>query len=247
MKTFIFDLDGTLLPMPSQKKFLDTYLSALCGTVSTYGYDPQKLIQALMAGTGLMLSNDGSMTNQERFWTEFGRIFGSDEQGSIAMEPNQIENIFDDFYRNEFSRAKITTTTHPLANTCIQLLKDKGYQIVLATNPLFPRIATLTRILWAGLDPEDFDHITTYEVSSYCKPNLEYYKEVLKSINRRPEECIMVGNDVTEDMCVSQLGMETFLLKECLISPEGLDITCFKQGDFEDLYQLIQELPVRQE
>lgn len=235
MNTFIFDLDGTLLPMPSQQKFLEAYLKALSGKVVTYGFDPRRLIEALMAGTALMVSNDGTMTNEKRFWMEFTRLLGE--------EVRKLEDIFDDFYRNEFMEARITTSTHPLANSCIKLLKKKGYQVALATNPLFPRTATLTRMLWAGLDYADFDLITTYEVSSYCKPNLEYYKEVLNFIGRKPQECIMVGNDVTEDMCVSGLGMETFLLKDCLICPEGEDITGIRQGNFDDLYGLIKGLP----
>lgn len=235
MNTFIFDLDGTLLPMPSQEKFLEAYLKALSGKVITYGMDPKKVIKAVMSGTELMIKNDGTRMNIDRFWEEFCRIMGD--------EARQLEDIFEDFYKNEFTIAKCTTSTHPLARQCMQQLKKKGYTVALATNPLFPKIATRTRILWAGLDPKDFDLITTYENSSYCKPNLEYYKEVLNNIEKRPEECIMVGNDVKEDMCASRLGLDTFLLKDCLICPEGEDITNMKQGSFEDLYDMINELP----
>lgn len=235
MNTFIFDLDGTLLPMPSQDKFLEAYLKALAGKLMTYGKDPHKLIQAVMAGTESMIKNDGTMTNEERFWEVFCKIIGKDAR--------QLNDIFDDFYQNEFAMARCTTSTHPLANQCIQLLKRKGYQVALATNPLFPRVATLTRMLWAGLDSEDFDLITTYENSTYCKPNLDYYKEVLENIGKEPKECIMVGNDVTEDMCAAELGMDTFLLKDCLICPEGADSTAFRQGGFEELYDMIDQLP----
>ena len=38
-----------------------------------------------------------------------------------------------------------------------------GYKVVLATNPIFPAIATESRMRWAGLAPEDFDYYTTYE------------------------------------------------------------------------------------
>ncbi len=235
MNTFLFDLDGTLLPMPSQQKFLEAYLKALSGKIIPYGIEPQKFISALMKCTDLMVRNDGSMTNEERFWTEFSMILGNDIR--------ELEDVFNDFYRNEFEFAKSTTSRHPLAKSCIKLLKEKGYPVVLATNPLFPRIATLTRILWAGLDPDDFIWITTYENSKYCKPKLEYYKEILSQIGRKPEECIMVGNDVTEDMCTSRLGMDTFLLTDYMICPEGEDTTGFKQGNYEDLYEIIKRLP----
>ncbi len=235
MNTFIFDLDGTLLPMPSVEKFLDAYLKAISVKMLPYGFEPSKFIKALMAGTQLMINNDGSMTNEDRFWKEFELILGNGVR--------QYEEVFDDFYHNEFDVAKATTYTHPLAASCIQLLKNKGYQLILATNPIFPRVATYTRMLWAGLEPKDFELITTYEVSSYCKPNLEYYKEILHMTGKEPKDCIMVGNDVREDMCAASLGLDTFLLKDCLICPEGEDIKDIKQGSFEELYSMIDSLP----
>lgn len=235
MNTFIFDLDGTLLPMPNQELFLDTYFKALSKKMVSHGLDPQKLIKAVWTSTGAMVQNDGTMTNEQRFWQVFCSLLGE--------EARELETVFDHFYRNEFSEVKETTFAHPHAAECIRLLKEKGYQIVLATNPLFPRIATLTRMKWAGLKPEDFLLVTTYENSSYSKPNLEYYKEILKNLGKKPDECIMIGNDVREDMCAARLGMGTFLLKECLICPENESITEYRQGDFNDLLEFIREFP----
>ncbi len=235
MNTFIFDLDGTLLPMPNQELFLESYFKALSKKAVSHGLDPQILIKAVWTSTGEMIKNDGTMTNEERFWQKFCNLMGE--------EARSLETVFDHFYRNEFSDAKDTTFLHPHAGECIRLLKEKGYQVVLATNPLFPRVATLTRMQWAGLNPEDFLLITTYESSSYAKPNLEYYKEILKNIGKAPQECIMIGNDVREDMCAARLGMDTYLLKDCLICPEEEDITIYSQGDFDHLLEMIQGLP----
>lgn len=235
INTFIFDLDGTLLPMPSQELFLDTYFKAVAKKMISHNIDPQILIKAIWKGTEAMIKNDGAKTNEDRFWIVFGSLMGD--------EARSLEPVFDHFYRNEFLEAKHTTVAHPHAAECIRLLKDKGYQVILATNPIFPRIATLTRIEWAGLDPEDFGLITTYENSSYCKPNLEYYKEILSNIDKDAGECVMVGNDVKEDMCVSQLGMKTYLLNDCLINSENVDISGYPQGNFDDLLVMIKDLP----
>ena len=54
--------------------------------------------------------------------------------------------------------------------------------MVAATNPLFPKVATMNRLRWAGFDPEDFALFTTYEHYHYCKPNPAYYTEVLASL-----------------------------------------------------------------
>lgn len=235
MNTFIFDLDGTLLPMPSQELFLEAYFKALVGKVTGFDLDEKKLVKAVWAGTKAMIENDGTITNEQRFWDTFCTILGK--------EVRRLEPVFEDFYRNEFEEAKSTTNTNPIAWECIKLLKEKGYHIILATNPIFPRIATLTRIAWAWLNAEDFELITTYENSTYCKPNLAYYNEIIKTVNKSPKECIMVGNDVKEDMCAAALGMDTFLLNDCLINNDETDISIYTQGNFMDLKVLIEKLP----
>lgn len=236
MNTFIFDLDGTLLPMPRQELFLEAYFKALSIKIIPYGLEPEKLVKAIWTGTKAMINNDGTMTNEQRFWNAFCGVLGDNMR--------DLEPVFEDFYQNEFVVAKSTVSTNPKAKECVKLLKMKGYRVALATNPVFPRISTYTRMEWAGIDPNDFDLITTYENSSYCKPNLEYYKDILKTIAKEPEECIMVGNDVKEDMCVEKLGMSTFLLKDCLISSEEEDISQLQQGDFNDLMEMICNLPI---
>ena len=95
---------------------------------------------------------------------------------------------------------------------------EKGYEVVIATNPLFPYKANIHRIHWAGMDPEWFDHITSYEGNKYCKPYPQFYQEVLETINRTPEECMMVGNDVFDDMPAGKLGIETYLVTDCLLN-----------------------------
>ncbi len=182
-----------------------------------------------------MIENDGSMTNEHRFWSTF--------TGREGEEMRRLEPVFEDFYKNEFIAAKKATFHNPEAQSCIRLLKEKGYRVVLATNPLFPRIATLNRMKWAGLQEEDFELITTYENSSYCKPNREYYRAILKEIGKEPSECIMVGNDIQDDMCASELGMETYLLMDCIIKKDGADISCYRQGVFKELAEYIRNLP----
>lgn len=234
MNTVIFDLDGTLLPMV-QENFLDMYFKSLAMKMTPYGLDAKKLIQAVWAGTKSMIENDGTMSNEERFWSTFTGIQGE--------EMRRLEPVFEEFYQNEFHNARSATSTNPLALQCVKLLKDKGYTLVLATNPVFPRIATLNRIKWAGLCEEDFEWITTYENSSYCKPNLKYYQEILEQIGKNPEECIMIGNDVREDMCVANIGMDTYLLSDCLINSEDVDLKDYRQGCFADLLEYIKKLP----
>jgi HAD superfamily hydrolase (TIGR01549 family) len=209
IKTIFFDLDGTLLPM-DQDIFLRDYFDRLAEKMVPYGYDAQTLKNNIWISTGAMVKNNGTVTNEEVFWNAFSKLCGKDTRCDEA--------IFQDFYHNEFQEVQHSCGFDPSAAIIIQTLKEQGYQLILATNPLFPAVATQSRIRWAGLNPDNFDWITTYENSSYCKPNVAYYQEILDRWNLNPEECIMVGNDAEEDMAAASAGMNVFLLTDCLIN-----------------------------
>lgn len=231
--TVLFDLDGTLLPM-DQEVFVRDYLKRMAIKLAPHGYDPNLLTKAVWAGTGAMVKNDGQISNEELFWQVFNGVMGKDCR---ADEP-----IFLDYYHNEFQLVKEVCGFAPKAAQVIDVLKAAGKQVVLATNPLFPAIATQSRARWAGLTPEDFALITTYENSAFCKPNPDYYREILGKLNLKPEECLMVGNDVQEDMVARMLGMEVFLLTDCIINRDGTDISRFPNGGFDDLLAFLRSV-----
>ena len=175
-----------------------------------------------------MIQNDGKKTNEEVFWDDFCTIFGQQARKDLPL--------FEEFYATDFALVQTSCGFDPAAAEVAGLLKEKGVMMVLATNPLFPAIATRQRIRWAGLDIGDFADVTTYENSRYCKPNPEYYRELLKALDRKPENCLMVGNDVGDDMLPARaVGMQTFLLTNCLINKTGHSIDEFNHGGFEEL------------
>ena len=233
--TILFDLDGTLLPM-DQDVFLKAYLGGLTKKGASYGYDAAQMPRQIMAGTAAMVKNDGSRTNEEVFWNTFSAICHRDARQDIA--------IFDDFYRNEFQQVRSSCGFDPRAAEAVSEIKAMGYRVTLATNPLFPAIATHSRARWAGLNPGDFDLITTYEESRHSKPSLDYYRDVMEALGVKPEECVMVGNDVGEDMVAEQLGIKVFLLTDCLINKAGADIETYPHGSFPELLTFVRSLKV---
>lgn len=230
--TVLFDLDGTLLPM-DQDTFIKAYFGGLARKLIPYGYDKDALIAAIWDGTGAMIKNNGERKNEDAFWDVFSSRFNQPSKKDIEL--------FDDFYANDFCRVKESCGYTEKAAEVIALLKKKGYRIALATNPLFPTTATRQRITWAGLSPDDFELYTTYENSSYCKPNLDYYREVMRKLAVSPEECLMVGNDVGEDMIIKNLGANVFLMTDCLINKDNSDICVYPRGDFDALLRYINE------
>jgi len=230
INTIIFDLDGTLLPQ-DQDQFINAYFSLLTNYLSPHGYPPEKLLKAVWSGTKKMIQNDGKMTNEEVFWREFITFFGEESL-------NDKEH-FAAFYRTKFSETRSFCGFNPQVPPLIKQLKEDGYQLILATNPVFPLIATEQRIRWAGLNPRDFFYVTTYENSHFSKPNLKYYEEIIHQWHIDPLTCLMVGNDVDEDMVSGKLGFKTFLLTDCLINKNAVDIKNLPQGDISDLINFI--------
>jgi FMN phosphatase YigB (HAD superfamily) len=125
----------------------------------------------------------------------------------------------------------------------IKMLKEKGYKLVIATNPLLPLQANLKRISWAGLNYKDFSHITCFEKSTFCKPRIEFYQEVLKTINKKPSECLMVGNDVLEDLVIQKLGVETYLITDCIINKHNQPFESNYTGNYNEFFSFVQTLP----
>ena len=219
----------------NQDEFIRSYISRLKGVMADLIDPPGHFESALEKSIMALLRNDGVMSNKDRFFKTFTHITG--------LEFAVIEKTIHSFYQNEYSSLDGIFEPDPHAVACVKALRKKGYMTVLATNPLYPRMATLMRLSWAGLEPEDFDYISTYENSSYCKPNLKYYEEILQRIDRKATDCLMVGNDVIDDMCVSAIGMETFFLDTYLINGDKEDLTRFPSGNSVDLLKYIDSLP----
>jgi FMN phosphatase YigB (HAD superfamily) len=184
-----------------------------------------------------MTLNDGSCTNAERFWVTF-----AEHTGLADDKLNHIEAVCDSFYLNEFDAIKSIIVPQDISKRLVRSMAAKGYTLVLATNPLFPACGIETRLRWTGLEPQDFAHITHYANSSYCKPNLEYYREIFTIIGKTPNQCLMVGNNPVEDMCAGVLGSETFLVTDCLENETNADISAFRHGTLEDLEEYLMEV-----
>ena len=231
--TVLFDLDGTLLPM-DQDVFVKDYFGRIAAKVASAGYDPKELIDTIWRGTAAMVKNDGSKTNEEAFWDYAVSVYGD----KILRD----KYLFDEFYEMEFDKIKAVCGYDPAAAEIVHSLKQRGFRVVLATNPIFPARATQWRIQWAGLQPEVFELYTTYENSTHSKPNPDYYRDVLARLDVKPEECLMVGNDVGEDMVAEKLGMKVFLLTDCMINKANADISAYPHGSFDDLKNFLNTI-----
>ena len=228
MRAILFDLDGTLLPMDLDV-FTKTYFKLLSARFPEY--DTQTFISAIWQGTKAMMGNDGSMTNEARFWQVFSQIMGP-----AVLERNAE---FEDFYHTDFHKAAAVTGPNPLAKEIIQLAHQRADRVILATNPLFPPCAVESRLSWIGLTSTDFDYITTFDNSCCCKPQGAYYRTICKENGLDPADCLMVGNDLKEDAWgASQVGIRTHIVTDSLIT-HGLELSDWSHSTFAELHNYL--------
>jgi len=227
-------MDGTLVPF-EQDEFIELYFKKLCEKLVPLGYAPDDVVKGVWNGTKAMLRNDGTVTNRDRFWDGFAAALGENVR--------QTESMLDVFYGEDFHAVKAVVRGESCARELIDTLKAKGYTVVLATNPLFPDVAQYARLSWVGLTPDDFVHVTHYQNSRFCKPNLHYYEEILDLIGKTPDECLMVGNSVSDDMVARRLGMAVYLVNEFTENPENEDFSAFEQGSLADFLRRAEAMP----
>ena len=210
LKAVFFDLDGTLLPL-NEDEFTKLYFGMLCKRMAPFGYNPEELVNVIWTGTKKMYLNDGTKTNEEVFWKTFEEFYGK--------EKLKDKDFIDEFYTNEFRKTKNSCDENPYALDIIKYCHDMNLITVLSTNPIFPKEGTKTRMSFIGLKESDFDYVTTYENSNFCKPNPAYFKMLLKKFNLKSDEVILFGNNTYEDgECAYACGIKCYMVGDYIIN-----------------------------
>lgn len=231
MNTIIFDLDGTLLPMDITK-FIDLYNKALAAAFIDLA-EPKEMIKNLWASTKHTIMNVNDKKNFDVFFEDFSKRMPGNVQDFIDR--------FSNFYDKEFSIVQGSTTVSNEIIEAVKVLKQKGYRLIIATNPMLPLKSNHIRIGWAGLDVSDFDYISNMELNTSCKPHLSFYEEVIEHNDIDISKTLMVGNDVQEDLVVSKLGMKTYLINDCLINREESYSTDY-ESDYAGFLKFVHQL-----
>ncbi len=234
IKAILLDLDDTLLGN-STETFVNHYFKKL-GAYAAGWIPSDELMPALLASVNLVITEpDPSLTNIDQFWGEFAPQLG--------VSRAEAESFFAHFYETEFSVLQEITHYRPQAPTLVEWCRQRGWQIVIATNPIFPQAAIYARLSWAGfpLEKENpFALITTMENSHFAKPHLGYYREILDKIDCRPQETIMIGDDWKNDIAPAHsLGITPFWITVESQPPQPDNVADF--GDLAACQQWLQE------
>lgn len=202
--TLLLDLDETLLKT-NQDVFFPAYLQALSTNFAPH-LDPKLIMRALLSSIEKMnQSADPSRTLKEVFSDEFCP--------QVGMSREELDSHIDDFYSRIFPTLRGITAQIPEVKTFIDWASAQGFRLVVATDPLLPRPATRQRVQWAGLDPDQFELISTFEDFHFLKNYSAYYAEVLGRIGWQDGPVLMVGNDMERDInSAKRLGLATFFV-----------------------------------
>lgn len=222
MKHILFDLDGTLLPMDTDH-FMKLYSEAVTKAFADFDA-PEELFMKVMASVKHTVMDKTKKKNFDKFFDHFSTL--------VTEDVNTYIEHFNAFYEAGFEEVKAATRQSQAMLEAVKILREKGYKLYIATNPIFPMLANEKRIEWAGLDQNHFEYVSCFENNHYCKPHLEFFEEVLESNNLDPDQVLMVGNDAQEDLAIKALGVKTYLITDHLIDRAGH----IKQSDFAGDY-----------
>jgi FMN phosphatase YigB (HAD superfamily) len=114
--------------------------------------------------------------------------------------------------------------------------------VVIATNPLFPRIAIEHRLAWAGVPVTEYPYalLTAYENMSATKPHPAYYQQILEKLGCGAETAVMIGNDWANDIePAAALGMQTYWVTDNGDNPPDPSLVT-AYGSLADLHQHLQ-------
>ena len=134
LKALLLDLDDTLIDN-SMDTFIPAYFRALEAFVAGV-VEPGRFIEELLKATRAMDGNDGAGPSNEE-------VFAAAFYPALGVPRDEMEPLLARFYSEAFPRLEPLTGQRPAATKIVEWAKGRGLQVVIATNPLFPRLSLI--------------------------------------------------------------------------------------------------------
>jgi FMN phosphatase YigB (HAD superfamily) len=234
LKALLLDLDDTLIDNP-----MDTFIPAYFGALETFMADivaPELFIEELLRATRAMNRNDGSGPSNEE-------IFAAAFYPALGVPRAKMEPLLERFYNEAFPRLAPLTGQRPAAPIIVEWAMGRGLQVVIATNPLFPRTAIEQRMAWGGVgvDRYDYELVTCYENSHATKSSPAYFLEIADFLGRQPGECLMVGDNWGWDVvCAGEAGIPSFWIASDGAQPPEPVVPVVGMGDLDAFLEVAE-------
>ena len=228
--SLLLDLDDTLLDTN-----IDAFLAAYFKKLASHMADsipPEKFTRALLRSTQIMYASRRADLTLEQ-------VFGENFYPALGFDQLALSKELDKFYDEVFPTLAALTTPRPDAVELVEWAFSKGWNVAIATDPLFPRAAILHRLRWAGLAPEKypFSLISDYQSFHFAKVSVAYYPEFLAKMNWIDGPVLMVGDSLERDIIPSQkAGIPAFWLRTNEQAPQ----TGVPQGWYPELKKYLE-------
>lgn len=237
--TLLLDLDDTLL-RNNIDSFLPAYLKLL-GQHFDHRYPDGLMIRELLTATNQMITNQKPGSTLEE-------VFSQAFYPALGTTKEAMRSDLDTFYAQEYPMLSKLTEAQPGVVTTVESAFSRGYQIIIATNPLFPATAIEQRLEWAGLNPKKypFTLITNYENMHFAKPHLAYFAEILAQQGWSGQPVVMVGNTFDDDILPARkMGIATYHFVPGQPFTLAAADAYHASGDFEGLIPWLKDIENR--
>lgn len=204
IKGVLLDLDNTLLHNPdgifsqSYKERFERHFLEKFGIEGASNALRRGIILASRAA-------DGQLTNA-------ALILRCLAEGT-RLPIEAIDEALESFYDRPYKQLRALTAPMMGAETLVAALLAANLRVAIATNPIYPERAIRQRLAWAGLSPfvSSFAHVTHSENTHFAKPQPAYYAEVVARVGVEPDECLVIGDSLTNDIAPAKaLGMHSW-------------------------------------
>ncbi len=226
--TILLDLDDTLLEN-STELFIPAYLNSISHYLSEFA--PAETITALiLKSTQAMQANSNpNVTNYQAFYSAF--------LSNLNCSYEDVNPKVQEYYEEVYPTLRQYTNPTPIARQLVAHLIEQGYQVVIATNPLFPHTAVEQRLAWAGVQDFPYALVITMEIMHYSKPDPQYYREILTRVGASPAHTLMVGDDPQNDIApANAIGIKTWWITDASSSPSTPSTSNYK-GTLTEFYR----------
>lgn len=189
IKAILLDMDNTLLINPDMA-FARAFLEIFEQHFAAAGFENatdnfRRAIQAM---------SREQMGNRSNTQLTLEMLSGGDIERAKAT--------LDSFYADVYPQLKNCIAAVDGASELIYQLREMGYDLVIATNPIYPETAIRQRMTWAGLPQDEnlYTLITSADNMHFAKPDPAYYAEILGRVGVEPDEVLMVGDSMKNDI-----------------------------------------------
>ncbi len=224
-RAILFDLDDTLIENDMQS-FLDAYFKSLAPRIQPYCKNVNFIDAIYKSSRPLFKMKNSNTVLIDVFYNELKNYTG--------LEPDEMHKLFLEYYDNEYRSIDVIKPV-PGAIDCLHKAAEIAEKIVVATVPIFPKIAINIRLEKGGITDFDFDLITGIDEMHSSKPHKSYFDEILKKINCKPGECLMIGNDHIDDLAAQKAGIRTFLVTNFQKNKGKSKFKPDREGSMDDL------------